>query len=81
MTDIKSATAKLLKDQFLINKETTESLFENKVLHEPDCRNALIRDEYKKKSRPKEKQRLKERIAEKYCISVCLVEKILSKNL
>jgi hypothetical protein len=81
MTNIKTETAKLLKEQFLIDNKTTESLFNNGLLQDQHCRDTLIRAEYKKKVEPKEKQRIKERIASKYCISVCLVEKILSKRL
>ena len=77
MTDIKAGIAKLLQDDFQIERGTTERLFENGILNMQNCRNVLIKNEYKKKVQPKEKQRVKGKIALKYCISVDLVRKIV----
>jgi hypothetical protein len=79
--NIKQATAKLLEDEFKVDPQTTNILFDNGILDFKECRDLLIKTEYVKKAEPKERQRLKEKLANRYCISVCLVEKILSKNL
>jgi hypothetical protein len=80
MTDIKRATAKLLEDEFKVDPQTTNILFDNGILDFKECRDLLIKNEYVKKVEPKEKIRLRDKLAIKYCISVSLVEKILSKN-
>jgi hypothetical protein len=77
MTNIKTETAKLLKNERQIEPEDTEWLFNNGLLQDQHCRDTLIRDEYKKKAKPKEKQLLKGRLAEKYCVSIELIEKII----
>jgi hypothetical protein len=79
MTNIKAETAKLLESEFNISKETTEEMFRKGVLNEQSCRNVLIKEEYKRKAQPKEKIRVRNRIAERYCISVKLVEKLVLK--
>jgi len=79
MIEIRSCTAKLLRDEFLIDPQVTELLFEKGILAEHICRNVLIRAEYEAKVEVTGKQRLKGRIADEYCISVYLVEKIIKK--
>jgi hypothetical protein len=76
MTDIKREIAKILESDYGIEPEITEALFERRILFEPAIRNALIREEYLKKIRPKEKMRVRENIAEKYCISAKMVERL-----
>ena len=80
MTDIRSGISKLLNDEFQIAESITAELFERGILNEYSCRNVLIKKEYQDKARPKERQRVKGKIAERYCVSIKLVEKILSKN-
>ena len=77
MIEIRSCTAKLLKDQFEIEPNVTELMFENGLLVDHVCRNVLIKAEYSSTVEPTGKQRLKGKIADKYCISVELVEKIM----
>jgi hypothetical protein len=77
MIPIRKTTAKILQVEFQISPETTNILFERGVLTDPACRNFLIKYDYLKQVEPKEKQRLRGRLAEKYCISVKLVEKIV----
>jgi hypothetical protein len=79
MTKVQERTAKFLKEKYQIEEKVTALMFEEKILHEPDCRNVLIREEYFKGAEPKEKMRLKGKIADRYCVSVKLVEKILSE--
>jgi hypothetical protein len=80
IVQIRISTAKLLKDNFQIDPKITESMFNKGILANQGCRDALIRNEYKQKVEPGEKQRLRSRLAEKYCISISLVEKIVLRN-
>jgi len=80
MINIKTATAKLLKDQFQISEITTSVLFEKGILNEPSMKKVLIREEYMQKVREKGKQRLRGVLSEKYCVSVSLVEKSVHKT-
>jgi hypothetical protein len=77
MINIRKETAKLFWENFQIEKSVTEELFESGILHETTIIKVLIRDEYKKRARPKEKTRLKYELAEKYCISTESVRKIV----
>lgn len=77
MINVKEQTAKMLSDEFQISPEVTEKLFERGILADHVCRNALIKREYKLKAQPKEKQRTRARIAERFCVSVKLIEKIV----
>lgn len=81
MIKIREATAKLLKEEFQIEPEVTEILFARGILSEYNCRNVLIKKEYKDKAQPKEKNRLKNKLAENYCVSVFLVEKIVGNKI
>jgi hypothetical protein len=80
MTDIRKETARLLKVEYGISEETTAELFERRILFEPAIRNALIRGEYLRKAKPKEKNILKSKLADKYCVSFASIEKIISAN-
>jgi hypothetical protein len=74
---VRNGTATILQTEFSIPAEVTAVLFEKGILSEKSCRDLLIKIEYKEKAAPKEKQRLKNKLADKYCISVELVEKII----
>lgn len=78
--NIKVSIKKLLEQNYQINPEITEQLFNEGILKEHICKKFLIKDEYKRKAQPKEKQRVRNMLAEKYCISVSSVEKTLFKN-
>jgi hypothetical protein len=78
--NIESATAELLKENFEIDEMTTALMFEEGLLSITGCRNFLIKTEYKQKAKSKERIRLRNRLAEKYCISTVLVEKIVLNN-
>lgn len=80
MINIRANTAKLLKEEFNIEESVTARLFEKGILQEQLVKKVLVRDEYRKNARPKERNRLKGRLAEKYFISVALVEKIVAKK-
>jgi hypothetical protein len=77
---VRQGTAKMLKDEFQIPLDVTEIMFNTGFLIEQKCRDVLIRDEYKRKAQPKEKNRLKGKLAEKYCVSIFLVEKIVGNK-
>lgn len=74
---IRTETAKLLKEEFQIDPEVTAIMFEEGFLRECECRNVLIRNEYKKKAQSKERMRLRTKLADKYCVSVSLIEKVV----
>ena len=80
MTIVRTGTAKMLKEYFGIEPEVTGTMFDNGFLSEQRCRDALIRNEFKAKSCPKEKLRIMNRLAEKYSISAKMVETILYKS-
>ena len=77
MTNIREGTARHLKEEFNIDPNVSNLLFDKGILSFSACRDMLIREEYRKNAQPKEKQRVKGRIAERYCISVELVRKIV----
>lgn len=77
MINIKAETARHLRDEFNIDSNVTALLFDNGALSMQACRNMLIREEYRKKACSKERQRVKGCIAERYCISIKSVEKIV----
>lgn len=78
--NIRVSVKKLLKERYNIDPEVTDEMFNSGVLKDHVCRDMLIMDEYKRKAQPKERNRLKNKLAEKYCISASLVEKIILKN-
>jgi hypothetical protein len=80
MTIVRTGTAKMLKEYFGIEPDVTELMFDNEFLSEQKCRDALIRNEFKEKSCPKEKVRIMGRLADKYSISVKMIETILYKS-
>jgi len=80
MIDIRKETAKHLKDEFNIDPNVTALLFDKGVLSIGACRDMLIRVDYQRKAQHGEKQRLKGKIAERYCVSIDTIEKIVCKK-
>lgn len=78
MINIKSGTAKLMKEEFQIEEKVTQLLFEKGLIQEHDARKVLIKTEYERKVEPCGRQLLKEHIADRYCVSVATVEKIIA---
>jgi hypothetical protein len=74
--NIRVSVKKLLKEKYNIAPEITEEMFKQGILKDYNCRDMLIRDEFIKKSQPKEKQMLRNKLASKYCVSVKTIEKI-----
>ena len=81
MINVKTETARLLLKDYKIEPEVTYELFRIGALSEQSCRNMLIQNEYKQKEQPKERRRIKANIADRYCVSVELVEKITCKKI
>jgi len=77
MIDIRSRTAKMLKENYRIDEKVTEMLFEKGILREDIMKKVLIREDYKQKVQHNGKQRLRNELAQSYCVSVKLVEKIV----
>ena len=80
MINIKTETARHLRDEFNIDSNVTALLFDKGILSFVACRDMLIREEYRKKARSKERNRLKAKLAEKYCVSFISIEKILQNK-
>jgi hypothetical protein len=74
--NIKVSVKKLLKEKYNIDPELTDQMFNSGILKEHICRDVLIINEYKQKAQPKEKQKLRSQLAEKYCLSIKSIEKI-----
>jgi hypothetical protein len=81
MINVKAETARLLKDEFNIDPNVTNLLFDKGMLSFTACRNVLINEEYRKKAQAKERQCLRNKIAEKYCVSMSFVEKLTTKKI
>jgi len=80
MISVKTETARLLLKDYKIEPDITYELFRIGALSEQGCRDILIKNEFKIKSRPKQKRIVKHQIADRYCVSVDLVEKITCKK-
>lgn len=81
MIDIRSCTARLLKDKYQIEELVTEILFDDGILSERICRDTLIKEEYYNKLGTSAKQLLKVNLSDKYCVSLPSVEKIVLNHL
>jgi len=77
MIDIKKQTAMFMMKYFDLPVETTETMFTAGVLEENVCKKVLIRHEFHNASG--KKGEIKESIADKYCVSISTVEKIIHK--
>lgn len=80
MIDIKKDTEELLKKEYGISETVTREMFASGIIHEHTMRRVLIRHEYRRKVKPKQKQFVRNDLASKYCVSVKLVEKIVLEN-
>ena len=77
MINVRQESAKMLKSQYNIEEEITILLFEKGIIREDIIRKILLKDEYKQRVEPNGKQILKGKLADKYCVSVELVEKVI----
>jgi hypothetical protein len=80
MIDVRKEGIRYFNKHFDLEVDKVKELFDNGIIHESIIIKCLIKEEYKNKMRPKEKQRLKQRLADKYCVSVPLVEKIVANK-
>ena len=76
IVNVRVSVKKLLKDRYNIAPEITDRMFESGILKEYNCRDMLIRSEFIEKAQPKEKQRLRSKLASKYCVSIKTIEKV-----
>jgi len=79
MTNIKLEISKLLKESYGIDPTVSDRMFDDGILTYKACRDLLIKNEYQNKSEQKEKIRLRNKLADRYCVSVSLIEKIVLK--
>ena len=78
MIDIKKATAEMMKDT--VPREVIFQMFSMGLITEQSARRSLIVDEYKKEN-PSDgnKIHVKERLADKFCVSSITVIKYISE--
>lgn len=81
MIDIRKDAAALLKDEFDIDPVVTGALFDKGIIREAEMKKVLLKDEYSKTVKRNGKQVLKHGLADKYCVSVHLVEKIVKNGI
>lgn len=79
MIDVKNETAKRLKDK--VPEETVFELFSVGLITEGSAKRFLIADDFEK-SNPKrgEKSTVKNKLADRYCVSADTVDKYLSRS-
>jgi hypothetical protein len=77
MIDIRSCTAKYLKENYEIEEPVTELLFEDGLIKVEDAKKVLIREEYNQKAVMGDRTNLKYKLADKYCVSFNLVKLIV----
>jgi hypothetical protein len=77
MINIKACTVKLLKEHYQIEPQIGEMLFDDGLLQENFCKRTLIKEEYYNRIGTIKKIDIKNELANKYCVSLSYVEKIV----
>jgi len=77
MIDIRKEGLIYFSQHFNLEVEKVKELFDSGIIHESAIIKCLIKDEYQKKIKPREKHILKHKLADKYCVSVETVRKIV----
>ncbi len=67
----------MLEEDFKMELQLTESLFDFGIIDEAACRNKLIQQDYKRITPRRRVTDAKITLAEKYCVSFSLVDKIV----
>ena len=80
MIDIKSCSAKYLKDNFDLEPEVVDLMFDVGILQPHTMRNVLIKHEFEKRIEPKEKERVKVELADKFCVSYGTIKRITDQD-
>lgn len=75
MTNVRESTAKMLEEDFQVDPQITESLFDFGFLDVAACRNELIKREFHQIGKRETKTNAKLRLSDKYCVSYSLVDK------
>ena len=79
MIDVKSETAKRLEG--LLDEDTVFQLFSVGLITERTATRFLVTDEFRKAEVPRgQVTELKDRIAEKYCLSVETIQKYIARR-
>ena len=77
MIDVREGTAKMLEDDFQVDPQITETLFDFGFLDEAACRNKLIQRDFQTIPKHEPKVDAISRLSDKYCVSSSLVEKVI----
>jgi len=77
MIDIRKEGLKYFSQHFNFEVEKVIEMFDSGIIHESIIIKCLIKDEYFKKIKPKNKTSLQRKLAEKYCISEGAVKRII----
>lgn len=80
MIDIRDRTADFVKQNFQIQRDTVEAMFDMGLIREDLARRVLIRDEYSRRARTNRKTELKIHLSEKWSLSLSTIEKILCEG-
>jgi hypothetical protein len=80
MQKIREGTSRYMSENFGISTATTEVMFDTGLIREDIARKVLIRDEYYQGCDHCGKTELKEKLADKYAVSLSTVEKYLTKG-
>ena len=77
MIDVRKEGLKYFSQHFNLEVEKVSQMFDSGIIHESIIIKCLIKDEYQRKIKPKNKTALQRKLAEKYCISEGTVKKIV----
>lgn len=80
MINVKAKAAAYVLQNFDIRPEVTEAMFDTGLLKEETVKRVLIRDEYQRRARTNKKTELKIHLAERWCVSLSTVEKIICEG-
>jgi len=79
MINIRKRTAKMLEEDFKIEPQLTETLFDFGILDEKTCRDKLIQQDFQRITINRRITDARITLAEKYCVSYSTVEKVTTR--
>lgn len=80
MKGIREGTAKMLEEDFAMDPQLTETLFDFGILDELTCRNKLIQRDFQRLMPRSKVTDLRLTLADKYCVSFSTIDKITSST-
>lgn len=80
MIDVREKTVAYMRRNFDIQPAVTEAMFDTGILREDLVRRVIIRDEYNRQSPTFKKTELKIHLAERWCLSLSTIEKIITEG-